>query len=172
MPPLHRLKQWLRTALLAPLALLVLFEEWGWERLAALFAVLARLPLWARIEGWITSRPPWAALLLLGLPVLMLLPLKLLALYLLGKGHVAGGLGLIVGAKVLGTALAARLFQLTHPTLMTLPWFARLYNPWKRWKDRLLTQVRQSWPWRLGRVLRGRLRRVVTKLRQTFTPGR
>lgn len=168
---LLRLKQWLRTALLAPLALLVLFEEWGWERLAALLGVLARLPLWARLEGWIASRPPWAALVLFGLPVLMLLPLKLLALYLFGKGHVASGLGLIVGAKVLGTALAARLFQLTHPTLMTLPWFVRLYAPWKRWKDHLLIQVRQSLPWRLGRVLRSRLQRVLARIRHAFTPG-
>lgn len=171
MPPVPRLKKWLRAAFITPLALLVLFEEWGWERLAAGFAVLARLPLWGRLERWIASRPPWAALLLFGVPVLMLLPIKLFALYLFGQGHMAGGLGLILGAKVLGTALAARLFQLTHPTLMTLPWFARLYKPWKRWKDRVLLQLRGSWPWRLGRVLKGRAKRMVDRIRRTFTPG-
>lgn len=41
------------------------------------------------------------------------------------------GLGHVLAAKLVGTALAARLFQLTHPALMQLHWFARLYAPWK-----------------------------------------
>ena len=79
--------------------------------------------------------------------MLALVPLKLLALYLFAKGHVAFGLGLVLAAKLAGTAMAARLFQLTEPALLQIGWFARLYLPWKRWKDRLLAQLRASAPW-------------------------
>jgi hypothetical protein len=78
-------------------------------------------------------------------------PIKLLALYLFGKGQMLLGLGLVLAAKLAGTALAARLFQLTHPALMRMAWFARLYTPWKIWKDRMLAQVRHSWLWRTAR---------------------
>ncbi len=151
------LKRILRALLLAPVALLLLFEEWGWEQLAAGFAALGRLPWWGQLERRITRLPPWAALLVFGVPVGALVPIKLLALYLFGKGHVMLGVGLVLAAKLTGTALAARLFQLTQPALMQLKWFARLYTPWKNWKDRLLDQVRSSWPWRMAHQLKVRV---------------
>ena len=70
-------------------ALFLIFEEWGWVPLSALMGRLARLPLWAKLERKIARLPPWAALVVLGLPTLALLPIKLLALYLLGQGQAA-----------------------------------------------------------------------------------
>lgn len=141
-------KRLLRQLLLAPIALVLLFEEWGWAPLAALFARLARLPLWAWLERKITSLSPYGALLVFGVPMLALLPVKLLALYLFGLGKATSGLVVLIAAKILGTALMARLFQLTQPALMRLAWFARWYPRWKSWKDGLLAQVYQSAPWR------------------------
>ena len=138
----------LRRILFAPLVLVVLFEEWGWAPLARAFAALSRLPWLGQLERRIARLPPWAALLAFGVPVVTLVPVKLLALYLFSQGHVVWGFALVVAAKLTGTALAARLFQLTQPALMRMPWFARLYTPWKNWKDRVLTQIRQSSPWR------------------------
>ncbi len=140
------LKKILRAILLAPVALFLLFEEWGWEPLAACFAALGRLPLWGQLERLIARLPPWAALLAFGGPVLALLPIKLLVLYLLSKGHVVSGLVLLVGAKLAGTALLAWLFTLTQPALMQLAWFARWYPRWTAWKDRLMEEVRRSAP--------------------------
>lgn len=145
------LKRLLRRLLLAPVALVLLFEEWGWAPLAALFARLARLPLWAWLERKITRLPPYGALLVFGVPMLALLPVKLLALYLFGLGKAKSGLVVLMAAKLVGTAVMARLFQLTQPALMQLAWFARWYPRWKAWKDGLLAQVRQSAPWRLVR---------------------
>ena len=154
------LKKILRTVLLAPIGLVLLFEEWGWEPLAKAFAKLAKLPLWARLEAAIKRLPPWAALLAFGVPVVSLVPIKLLALYLFSQGHMASGLALVIAAKITGTAIAARLFQLTEPALMRLGWFARIYLPFKRWKDNLLAQIRQSAVWRMVRVLKVRIRRA------------
>jgi hypothetical protein len=152
------LKRLLRQLLLAPVALVLLFEEWGWAPLAALFARLARLPLWAWLERIITRLPPYGALLVFGVPMLALLPVKLLALYLFGLGKAKSGLVVLIAAKLLGTAVMARLFQLTQPALMRLAWFARWYPRWKSWKDSLLAQVRQSAPWRFVRQLKAQLK--------------
>ena len=138
----------------ALLALVVLFEEWGWEPLRRAFAWVARLPLLAWLGRRIEALPPYAALGVFALPTLLLLPVKLAALWLIGSGHPALGLAVIVWAKLAGTALLAHLFGLTRPALMQLGWFARLYTRWSAWKERVLTQVRTSWAWRWGRVVK------------------
>ena len=130
------------------LALVLIFEEWGWEPLQRLMARLARLPLWARMEALIIRLPPYAALMVFFVPALLLLPVKLLALYWISRGHAILGLIVVLSAKMLGTAAVARLFALTQPALMRLAWFARLYNRWKPWKDGLIAQLKASATWR------------------------
>ena len=156
----------LRTLFTALAALMLLFEEWGWEPLAALLARLARLPVFAWIERRITALPPWAALLVFFVPMLELLPIKLLALYLFGSGHAQLGLVLLVAAKLAGTALVARLFTLTQPALMRLAWFAYWYPRFKAWKDMLFDKVRQSVVWRAGRHFKRRVRARWAALRR------
>lgn len=140
------------------LALLILFEEWGWEPLQRALAWVGRLPGLRWLERRIQTLPPYAALALFLLPTLMLLPVKLLALWFIGQGKVLSGTLVILSAKLVGTAIVARLFSLTQPALMQLAWFARAYTRWVGWKDALLTQVRATWPWRLGRLLKRRMR--------------
>jgi len=151
--------RWLLRALEALLALLILFEEWGWESLHRLAARIARLPPLAWLERRIAALPPYGALAVLLLPTLALLPVKIAALWLIGIGRAGLGLLLVVAAKVVGTALLARLFHLTQPALMQLAWFARLYGRWAVWKAGVLARVRASWAWRVGRVVKRRVAR-------------
>jgi hypothetical protein len=162
------IRRLLRHLFLGLLGLLLLFEEWGWEPLAALMARLGRLPLWGWAERRIARLPPAGALLVFFLPALGLLPVKLLALYLIGLGHPLGGLAVLLAAKVAGTAVLARLFTLTQPALMRLAWFARWYPRWKTWKDGLLAEVRRSAFWRAGRRTTSRLRARWTLLRRSL----
>lgn len=154
-PGLWRALRWLGRWVLA---LLVLFEEWGWEPLARAMAWLGRWPLLRQAEALVLRLPPWPSLAVLGLPALALLPVKLAALWFVARGQVLAGLAVIVAAKLLGTALLARLFHLTQPRLMTLPWFARAYGRWSAFKQRVLAEVRASAPYRLARQARRRLR--------------
>ncbi|MFH0131770.1 hypothetical protein [Variovorax sp. EL159] len=151
------------TVLIVPF---LLFEEWGWEPLAALMARLSRLPLWARLEDRLRKLPPWAALLAFFVPMLLLLPVKVLALFLFGRGHAASGVTVLVLAKLVGTAVVARIFQLVEGPLMRIPWFARWYPRWKAWKDQVLTRVRQSRPWRVVRAINRRLSRGWRRLKE------
>lgn len=162
---LRALRALIRTAGTALVVPLLLFEEWGWEPLAALAARLSRLPLWASLEDRLRRLPPWGALLAFFVPVLMLLPVKVLALYLFGRGHAASALTVLVLAKLVGTAIVARIFQLVEGPLMRIPWFARWYPPWKAWKDRVLDFVRQSRPWRLTRAFNRRVARGWRRIR-------
>ena len=135
-------------------ALVVLFEEWGWEPLHALLVRFTRWPPLTVLERRIARLPPYGALAVYVVPALALLPVKLGALALLAHDHALAGLLLIVAAKLVGTAVLARLFALTQPALMRLAWFARLYGRWTAWKERVLAEVRASWAWRLARRAR------------------
>jgi len=141
------MKAFVRRIFVAIFALLLLFEEWGWEPLAALVARLAKLPFFAWIERRIRALPPYAALATFFAPALMLVPVKLAALYLIAHSHGWMGVAVLLAAKVVGTAIVARLFALTQPTLMRLAWFARWYPRWKAWKDGIMEEVRASPAW-------------------------
>ena len=153
--------RWLRRVFEALLALLILFEEWGWEPLQRALAWVARLPPLAWIERRIAALPPYGALLIFLLPTLLLLPVKIAAVWLVGIGQATLGLALILVAKLIGTALLARIFKLTQPALMQLAWFALWYGRWTVWKAGLVARVRASWAWRVGRVIK---RRVAMRL--------
>ena len=139
-------------------ALIVLFEEWGWKPLSDLLARLARFAPIAVIERWIAGLPPYAALLVFALPTTLLLPLKFLAMWLLATGKYWTATALFAAAKVASTAFVARIFTLTKPTLMQIGWFARTYNWFVPWKDALFAQIRASWVWRYGRMVKSRVR--------------
>lgn len=154
----------LRWAFRLVLALLILFEEWGWAPLQRAMAWLGQLPVLRQLEALIKRLPPYAALVVFFLPGLLLLPVKLFAVWLISLGRAGLGLAVIVLAKVIGTAIVARLFALTQPALMSLPWFARLYARWTTWKEGLLAWVRASGAWRLARALRLRVRRAIKRM--------
>ena len=148
------------------LAALILFEEWGWEPLRRVFALLARLPVIRQLEVLLQRLPPRWAFVVLVLPSLLILPVKLLAVWLVAEGRLTLGVVVIVAAKLIGTALLAWLFQLIQPALMQLPWFARLHGRWTAWKAELLAWVRASAVWRTARAIKLRLKRLFRRARE------
>lgn len=143
-------------------ALIVLFEEWGWRPLSNALARLARFRPWARAELLIAGLPPYAALFAIALPTTLLFPLKFIALYLIAGGHFVSAAMLFVGAKIVSTALIARVFILVKPALMQIAWFATLHDRFVPWKEAIFAQIRATWAWRYGRMLKTAVR-VETK---------
>ena len=137
----------LRALLIWVIALVILFEEWGWEPLARLVGKLARLRIFAQLEQHVAALPPYPALVVYCVPALLMLSVKVVALYWISLGYMMLGVTAIVVAKIVGTAIVARLFQLTQPTLITLPWFAALYRRWSIWKATVVNAVRTSLLW-------------------------
>jgi hypothetical protein len=152
------------------LALIIVLEEWGWRPLAELLGRLARWRPWAAVESVIIRLPPYAALVVFVLPSALLLPLKFLALFLVAKGQIVLAGLLFVAAKVVATALVARLFMLTQPALMQIGWFASAHDTLMPWKDALVERVHASWPWRAGRVLKERVKRLLAAQARRWQP--
>jgi len=148
----------LRGVLLTLAAIVLFIEEWGWRPLTALAARFARWPPLARLEARIAGVSPRFALALFLVPALLLFPIKLLALWLIHEGRAVLGIGVIVAAKLLGTALVGRLFVLTERQLMQFAWFARAMNWWIATKQRLKALVAGSTAWRASRDAMRRMR--------------
>src|SRR6266700_1438129 len=114
------------------LALIFLLEAWLWSQLAPVVAfVVWLLPLQAikaRIAAAIEGLPPAATLIVFAVPFAILLPIKLVALWLFHGGHWLAGIGALVFAKLAGLGVTAFIFELTRPKLLQIGWFARLYE--------------------------------------------
>jgi len=122
----------LRRALLFVLALIFIFEAWLFEVTGRLVSqIVAHVPI-EKVRAWVTARimnySPWLTLTVFIIPALLLLPLKFIAVFLLAKGFVMGGVGMIVFAKMLGLGVTSFLFAVCKPKLMQLRFIKWLYE--------------------------------------------
>lgn len=109
-------------------AIIILFEEWLWDPLSRLMKAFGRLPLISRLSRRIAALPPHQALFTYLLPMAVLLPFKIIGLWLIARHQAVLGIFTFLAAKIAGTALFAWLFGLTRPALMKIAWFARAYG--------------------------------------------
>jgi hypothetical protein len=81
----------------------------------------------ARTRRHLQKMSPYLSLVLLLVPLLLVEPLKLVAVFIAGKGHWLTGTGMLVGAYAVSLLFVERLFRVVKPKLMMLDWFARLW---------------------------------------------
>jgi hypothetical protein len=147
----RRLRRWIASWFIGAAALLFLLEEWLWNCLKQGMAMLGRLPLVSRLERWIAGLPPAGAAAMFLAPTALILPVKLIALQMIVAGHVVRGAGVILAAKLLATALFARVYVLTQPALMRVNWFVRLHATVLGWRVWVHAQVEAHPLWRAMR---------------------
>ena len=127
----------LRAALTPPLLFvafaLLLFEETVWRWAKALGALIGRLPVMAALERVVARLDARLVFLLFLVPMALLMPLKFFALWLIATGQPVLGVGVVVVAKILGTAVSARLYTLAEPRLMEVRGFAWLHGHVTGW---------------------------------------
>ena len=128
-------------------AAIMFFEEWIWDHLTTFMAWVARARVFRWLEKRLAALPPYGAMAVFLIPGLMLMPVKLAALYLIAHGHAAGGLSTIIAAKLIGTAIVARIFAVCRPALLTVGWFRRLYEWIVRLKTQLYTAIKSMPAW-------------------------
>ncbi|WP_426190457.1 hypothetical protein [Massilia sp. DWR3-1-1] len=179
-PPRPRVRsRKLRNRLLSPLvvagALLLLLEEWCWDLGLALVRTVSAWPPFKLIDARIATLSPYPALCLFVLPAALLLPVKLLALFAIGAGYPVTGVAVFVAAKLGGAALVARVYFLTRPALLTLPWFARWHARFLAVRDDWLARLRATGFYRRAALtseqLRQALRRRWLRLRRRSRHG-
>lgn len=81
-----------------------------------------------RLRRFIEGLGPYQSLLLLCIPATVVEPLKLVAVAVAGDGHWITGTVMIVAAYAASLLIVERLFRVVKPKLLTLPWFAWLWN--------------------------------------------
>lgn len=157
----------LRGVLTLLAALWIFLEEWVWDAMQAAMAWLGKLPGIRWCEARIARLPPYLALTAFLIPAAILLPFKVVALWLIARGHGLLGIEVFIVAKIVGTAFLARIFALTKPALLTIAWFARAYHAFSAWRDRIYAYVKSLPAWRAAKALISRVRAV---LRGWFGP--
>ncbi|QFU17261.1 hypothetical protein [Microvirga thermotolerans] len=184
----------LNPVLLAVAVVVVLVDDAFRAFVIPAVRALARLPVVQWIERAVGRLPPYGILTLFLVPLAVIEPFKLYALYLFGQGHFASGLLTFFVAKVVGLGLAERLFAIGRDKLLTIGWFAWCFAKTIAVRDLVHAWLEGTWAWRqakrvvravraalaqagraLGRLLRagggrGRLAAALRRVRQRPAP--
>ncbi|MFG1464982.1 hypothetical protein V5F77_19035 [Xanthobacter sp. DSM 24535] len=131
-PPEHSARPGRFHPLLVVLALLFLVEAWLWRHLAPAVQWCAdRLPFAAfkaTISRWAHRLPPYGAFFLFLIPLLLVEPLYIVALWAFSHHHWVLGTVAVLLEKLVGVALMAFLFDVCRAQLLSIGWFAWLFN--------------------------------------------
>ena len=166
----RRIKRLLTLPLVLVAVVLVLFDNLFRPWVKAAVARLAQLPLWRRIENRIERLSPYATLALFLIPIAIIEPLKVYALYLMGLGHVIGGILTLVVAKIVGVGLAERLsaerlFAISRDKLLSIPWFAWCFDRAVALKTVVHDWIVQSRIWAAVKRITARVRAALRRAR-------
>ena len=134
---MHWLKRLLTPPLIVLASLVIWCEETIWIWLKRLTSLIAIIPFVRWLESQIIRLPASLIIVVFLLPLVSLFPLKLLAIYWLTRGHWVASFALIAAAKILGTAVVARMYVVCKPQLMTIAWFCWLHNWFVATRDRM-----------------------------------
>jgi hypothetical protein len=151
--------------LFVPIAAAIVFiEETLLHYLGLAMEAIAKWPPVAAIEAWLRRLPPWAALLTFAAPSLLVIPVKLSAVWF--ALHHRYGLSLlsVVAGKMLATALVARLYIVLRPTLARIAWYVRAETWLFDWRDRLYAFVRALPAWQKAKAMVQGVRRWMREL--------
>ena len=145
-------------------AAIVFFEETLLHYLGLAMAAIAKWPPVAALEAWLRRLPPWAALLAFVAPSVLIVPIKLAAVWF--ALHHKFGLSIvsIVIGKMLATALVARLYQVLRPTLIKMAWYLRAETWLFAWRDRLYAFMRALPAWQRAKALIQNARRWMREM--------
>jgi hypothetical protein len=86
------------------------------------------MTLLARTRRRLQKMSPYLSLFLLLVPLLLVEPLKVVAMIVAGRGHWLTGTGMLVAAYAASLLVIERLFRVLKPKLMMMGWFAKLWS--------------------------------------------
>ena len=157
------------------LALIFLFEAWLWEHLRPIVAWIVDRIRWDALKTataqWIEHLPPAATFVVFLVPVVLLLPLKIVGLWMLAHGFWLGAMATLALAKVVSMGVTAFIFDVTRPKLLQLAWFRWLYDHVMFWLEKAhalidpLKAELRAWIRRQLKPIRRRIRSLAWLMR-------
>lgn len=97
-----------------------------------------RMTFVARGRRRLQKISPYLSLALVLLPLLLVEPLKVVALVVAGNGHWLTGTAMLVAAYAASLLVVERLFRVLKPKIMMMGWFNRLWTGFVALRTRLL----------------------------------
>jgi hypothetical protein len=91
--------------------------------------------IFGSLRIWIVSLRPYPTLALFAVPLIVLEPIKPVAAYLAGMGHIKIGMIVLVAGEILKLVLVERLFSVSRDKLLSIPAFAWTYGKYCEAKD-------------------------------------
>lgn len=169
----HTRSPWLRPLFFC-LAVLFLVEAWLWRHLGPVVHWLADLVPFRRVKDavarWAQSLPPYGALVLFIIPMILAEPLYLAAAWAFTHHHWSLGVAFVVAEKIFVVGGLAFLFGVCEAQLRAIPWFARLIDlflRWKAWAEAEVEPFKHAVKDMMRRLAgRGPLRRQILALRR------
>jgi hypothetical protein len=95
----------------------------------------------ASLRRRIQKLTPYFSLLILAVPVLIVEPVKFVAVVVAGKGHWLTATGMIIAAYVVSLVVVERLFRAVKPKLLMLDWFEKLWARYTAVRDKLFAMI-------------------------------
>jgi len=164
----QHLKRGLEILFVPLAAAIIFFEQVLIKYLNVAMAAFARLPWIARLEAWLVALPPYGALATFVGPSVLILPIKLVAVWFAAHRDYSLALATLIVGKILATAILARLYRILRPTLVQIPWFAWGDTQFFYWRDRAYAFVKSLPAWQKAKALiaeaRAWLRNLVSGL--------
>jgi len=145
--------------------LIILFEEYVWALVRLVAEWLGRFELLRRAEANLRRLPPWGAFAMFAAPILILLPMKVLALVFLAQGRFLSAMLCFVIAKAVGGLVCAWIYKTTRDILLTVPWFAWLSAKAVALRDYAHDMLRNHPAWMAARNLIRAMRGKIAALR-------
>src|SRR4029077_4109522 len=113
------------------LALLLLLEAWLWDHLEPIVARVVNFIPWGRVKiavaRWVENLPPYVALIVFVIPLIVVLPVKFLEVYFIATGNWFGAVVTLLLAKLLGLGVTAFVFDATRGKLLQIAGFQGLF---------------------------------------------
>ena len=114
------------------LALAFLSLSWLWDWLGPLVQRFIDLLPLERLKQavirFMDRLPPYPTLVVFLIPIVVIEPLKILALWILARGQILLGIASYAGAELLRFGLVAFLFRSCRDKLLSIGWFAVAYG--------------------------------------------
>jgi hypothetical protein len=127
------------------------------ELLFPLFRPLVRwlghLRLFEAVGTVIQRSPPYAVLVYLAVPFILVEPLKVFALYWGAVGHPFQGLVILVVAQILSIFTLDRIYHVGKAQLLQIGWVARLMRWLVGLRNRALAWAKSTAAWQTGAVM-------------------
>ena len=100
--------------------------------------------LFARLEVWVAARHRATILVLLAVPLVIVEPMKVVALFWIGRGAVVSGTAALALAYLAGFVLVERVYSAGRDKLLTFGWLAKLMAL----RAATVAWIRQTAAWR------------------------